>query len=77
MASSKPLEDDMSDTSSISDPLDTRDDEGWEDMEKDEESLTIVSLFDEKTFPDARSMLTFCRDNHGFDVWKIKQNLGK
>ncbi|KAJ9639268.1 Ribosomal protein arginine N-methyltransferase rmt3 [Knufia peltigerae] len=68
--------DNVSDSSSSSDPLDTRNDEGWEDVEQDEEPITVVSLFDEKTFPDASSMLTYCRDNHNFDIWKIRQTLG-
>ncbi|KEF61046.1 protein arginine N-methyltransferase 3 [Exophiala aquamarina CBS 119918] len=66
---------DLSDTSSVSDPLDTRNDEGWEDVEQDEESITVVSLFDDRTFPNARDMLEYCRDNHGFDIWKLRQGL--
>jgi protein arginine N-methyltransferase 3 len=69
--------DDASDSSSLSDPLDTRNDEGWEDVEQDEEPITVVSLFDEKTFPDARSMLSYCRDHHGFDMWKLRQDFGE
>ncbi len=42
---------DVSDSSSLSDPLDTRNDEGWEDVEQDEEPTTVVSLFEERTFP--------------------------
>jgi protein arginine N-methyltransferase 3 len=67
---------DLSDTSSASDPLDTRDDEGWEDVEQDEESVIVVSLFDDRTFPDAKEMLEYCRDNHGFDIWKLRQTFG-
>lgn len=67
---------DLSDTSSVSDPLDTRNDEGWEDVEQDEESITVVSLFDDRTFPDAKEMLEYCRDNYGFDIWKLRQELG-
>ena len=46
-------------------------------MENDEESVSFVSLFDEKTFPNAQSMLAHCQDNHNFDIWKIRQNLGE
>lgn len=67
---------DLSDTSSASDPLDTRNDEGWEDVEQDEESIIVVSLFDDRTFSDAKEMLKYCRDNHGFDIWKLRQNFG-
>lgn len=69
--------DDASDTSSLSDPLDTTNDEGWEDVEQDEEPITIVSLFDANTFTGARSMLSHCKENHGFDIWKIRQDHGE
>ncbi|KAL2410461.1 Ribosomal protein arginine N-methyltransferase rmt3 [Exophiala dermatitidis] len=65
---------DLSDSSSSSDPLDTMDDEGWEDVEPDEESVTVLSLFDDKTFPDARTMLAYSRDQHGFDIWKLRKD---
>lgn len=68
---------DLSDSSSSSDPLDTMDDEGWEDVEPDEESATVLSLFDDKTFPDARSMLSYSRDQHGFDIWKLRKDFGE
>lgn len=68
--------DSLSDSSSSSDPLDTRNDEGWEDVEQDEEPITVISLFDEKTFSDASSMLTYCRDNYNFDIWNLRQELG-
>ncbi|OAL26225.1 hypothetical protein AYO22_04403 [Fonsecaea multimorphosa] len=72
--STEPQMDGVSDTSSESDPLDTTNDEGWEDMEQDEEPMTIVSLLDESTFPDAQSMLAHCRDTHGLDIWKLRQD---
>jgi hypothetical protein len=69
--------DGVSDTSSISDPLDTRDDDGWEDLENDEESVTFKSLFDDQSFSSAQDMLAHCRDNHSFDIWKLKQDFGE
>ena len=69
--------DGASDSSSSSDPLDTANDEGWEDLENDEESVSILSLFDERTFPNAQSMLAHCRGNHGFDIWKLRQDFGE
>jgi protein arginine N-methyltransferase 3 len=63
--------------SSASDPLDNRHDEGWEDVEPDDEPLTIVSLFDEKTFPNVIDMLHYCKDKYNFDVWQVRKNLGK
>ncbi|EXJ86827.1 protein arginine N-methyltransferase 3 [Capronia epimyces CBS 606.96] len=65
---------DSSSSSSISDPLDTRDDDGWEDLEPDEESISVLSLFDKQIFPDAKSMLSYCREHHGFDIWKLRQD---
>ncbi|KAK5324894.1 Ribosomal protein arginine N-methyltransferase rmt3 [Exophiala xenobiotica] len=68
--------DGVSESSSLSDPLDTTNDEGWEDVEQDEESITVVSLFDDKIFPDAAGMLAYCRDSYGFDIWKLRQDFG-
>lgn len=69
--------DELSDSSSITDPLDTRDDEGWEDVEQDEEQLTLVSLFDSETFSDPRRLLESAREKHGFDIWGLRKNHGK
>lgn len=60
---------------SISDTSSSSDGE-WLDVEPDEESLTIVSFFDDKTFPDAKSMLTHCSENHGFDFLSTCERLG-
>ncbi|RVX72243.1 hypothetical protein B0A52_04447 [Exophiala mesophila] len=68
--------DDFSDSSSITDPLDTRDDEGWEDVEQDEEQLTLISLFDSETFSDPRRLLESAREKHGFDIWRLRQDHG-
>jgi type I protein arginine methyltransferase len=62
--------------SSSSDILDQRNEEGWEDVEDDTEAITVVSLFDDKTFPSAKEMLTDCKSNHGFDIWKVRSDLG-
>ena len=56
--------------------LDVEEDEGWEDLEPDVEEVAIQSLFDEKTFPDARSMLQYCLDTYHFDFLKIRKELG-
>ncbi|EXJ57301.1 protein arginine N-methyltransferase 3 [Cladophialophora yegresii CBS 114405] len=68
-----PQPDSASEVSSTSDPLDTRNDEGWEDVENDEETVAVTSLFDEQAFPSAQAMLAYCRDSHGFDIWKLRQ----
>lgn len=62
--------------SSTSDILDQRNEEGWEDVEDDTEAITVVSLFDEQTFPSAKAMLAHCKSNHGFDIWKVRSDLG-
>lgn len=63
--------------SSMTDSLDNRNDEGWEDVEPDEEALTIVSLFDEKTFPNIIDMLQHCKDKYSFDIRAIHKDLRK
>jgi hypothetical protein len=63
--------------SSVSDPLDNRNDDGWEDVEPDDEPLTVVSLFDEKTFPNVVDMLHYCKDKYSFDMWAVRKELGE
>lgn len=62
--------------SSTSDPLDLSKDEGWEDIEPEEQAESIVSLFNDKIFPDARSMLNDCKENFQFDLLKVRKDLG-
>ncbi|OAX81802.1 hypothetical protein ACJ72_03857 [Emergomyces africanus] len=62
--------------SSTSDPLDLSKDEGWEDVELDEESEPVISLFSDKAFPDARSMLNDCKENYHFDLLGVQKDLG-
>jgi hypothetical protein len=65
-----------SDLSSDGGSEDAFGDAGWQDLELDEESMVVVSLFDEATFPDLRSMLDYCREKHGFDFMSIRAKLG-
>lgn len=62
--------------SSVSDILDQRNEEGWEDVEDDTEAITVVSLFDDQTFSSAKEMLQHCKARHNFDIWKVKTELG-
>ncbi|OJD15479.1 hypothetical protein AJ78_04275 [Emergomyces pasteurianus Ep9510] len=62
--------------SSASDPLDLSKDEGWEDVELDEESEPITGLFSDKVFPDARSMINDCKENFNFDLLAVQKDLG-
>lgn len=52
--------------------------EGWDDVEEgaDEESLEIVSLLDDKVFPDAQSMLEHLKDSFKFDFVAVRDRLG-
>lgn len=54
--------------------------EGWNDVEEDldneEESLEVVSLFDDKVFPDAASMLNYTKDKYNFDFVATRDRLG-
>lgn len=55
---------------------DSRDEEGWSDAEEDEEETTeVISLLDDRVFPDVLSMLTHCKEKHGFDFLGIRQRL--
>jgi hypothetical protein len=63
------LSDDLTSESSISD----RDDNGWEDAEADEEEVQVVSLFDEKVFDNAKSMLEYCKERYSFDFISVQR----
>lgn len=65
-----------SSSSSDTDPLDTRGDEGWEDAEPDVEEIQVVSLFDSEVFPDLKAMIEDCKKRHNFDFIAIQKKLG-
>jgi protein arginine N-methyltransferase 3 len=50
-------------------------DEGWQDVEPDEEEVVIISLFDDKVFSSVHAMLDYCRDNFQFDFIATKNRL--
>lgn len=52
-------------------------DAGEEDDEDDEEEETpeVISLLDDRVFPDVLCMLTYCKEKHGFDFLGIRQRL--
>lgn len=62
---------------SLSDESNSSDEEGWEDVEPDDESQPVVGLFSEQVFPDVRSMLQECKDKHNFDLLKLQKDLGR
>lgn len=67
-----------SSSSSSTDPLDTRDDEGWEDANPDDdtENIQIKSFFDDTYFSDVRYMLNECKIRYNFDFLGILRRLG-
>lgn len=61
---------------SESDDSDSRDEEGWSDAEEDEEETQeVISLLDDRVFPDVMSMLAHCKEKHGFDFLGVRQRL--
>ena len=71
-----PVGENFADNRSVSDSSDTSNEEGWEDVEADEESQPVVGLFSEQVYPDARSMLKECKEKYNFDLLKIQKDLG-
>jgi protein arginine N-methyltransferase 3 len=47
----------------------------WQDLESDNESITIVSLFDAKTFTSTNDMLEHCKEQHDFDLIALIKRL--
>ncbi|KAJ5155730.1 protein arginine methyltransferase RmtB [Penicillium capsulatum] len=64
------------DARSVSDESDSSTEEGWEDVEPDDETQPVVGLFSEEIFPDVRSMLQASKEKHGFDLLAIQKQLG-
>ncbi|KAL1873768.1 Ribosomal protein arginine N-methyltransferase rmt3 [Paecilomyces lecythidis] len=69
-------DDNFSDSgSSTSDELDITKDEGWEDVEPDDDSQPIVGLFSADVYPDVRSMLKETKEKYNFDLRRIQKEL--
>lgn len=67
---------DVDNPSVTSEDSDATDEEGWEDLEPDDETQPVVGLFSDKVYPDARTMLKESKDKHDFDLKKIQKDLG-
>ncbi|KAI0202511.1 S-adenosyl-L-methionine-dependent methyltransferase [Astrocystis sublimbata] len=69
----RPIRDDPpSDSESDS----SKDDEGWNDVEEeDEDTQEVISLLDDRVFPDVISMLAYCKEKHSFDFLGVRQKL--
>ncbi|EAQ83906.1 hypothetical protein CHGG_10310 [Chaetomium globosum CBS 148.51] len=48
---------------------------GDEDEDDEQEQVSIISLFDDKVFSDAPSMLAYCKDKFGFDFLAVRDRL--
>ncbi|KAF4554361.1 Ribosomal protein arginine N-methyltransferase rmt3-like protein [Elsinoe fawcettii] len=68
--------DNESDSSSGSGISIRQDSEGWEDVEPDVETIEVKDFFSDKTFPDVKSMLEYCKTEHGFDFAQTQRSLG-
>ena len=66
----------MDSDSTTSDPLDLRDDEGWEDVEPDVEAEQVVCLFCSDVYPQVRLMNRHCKENHEFDLVEFRREHG-
>src|SRR5262245_17842948 len=49
---------------------------GEEDDDEEQEQVSVVSLLDDKVFPDAPSMLAHCKNKFGFDFVGTRDRLG-
>lgn len=50
--------------------------EGWEDVEQEDDAQPVVGLFTDREYSDVRSMLKDCREKHGFDLRRIHEKFG-
>lgn len=74
-----PAGDDYSDSDSASDSLNAvnnEDDEGWEDVEPEEETQPVVGLFSAEVYPDVRALLKDTKERYNFDLVKVQKDLG-
>jgi type I protein arginine methyltransferase len=70
--------DSYSDSDSASDSLNivNGNDEGWEDVEPEEEGQPVVGLFSADVYPDVRAMLKDTKERYNFDLVKVQRDLG-
>lgn len=52
------------------------DDQEWLDDEDGEvETVSVISLLDDRVFPDALSMVSYCKEKYGLDFLSIRNRL--
>ena len=56
--------------------LDLEEDKEWEDAEADEETISFICLFGEKSFGNVNAMLEHCRYVHDCDIVQVQKDLG-
>jgi protein arginine N-methyltransferase 3 len=69
-------EDSYSDSDSASDILNPANDEGWEDVEPEDDSQPVVGLFSADVYPDVRVMLKETKERYNFDLVKVQKDFG-
>ncbi|CEL07493.1 Putative Protein arginine methyltransferase RmtB [Aspergillus calidoustus] len=74
LSSDRPLND-VDRDSVTSEDSDATDEEGWEDVEPDDETQPVVGLFSDKVYPDVRSLLVETKEKHDFDLRRILKEL--
>lgn len=70
-----PRDEDTRSTAS-SEGSDVSDEEGWQDVEPEDESEPIVGLFTDKIYPDVNAMLQETKDKYDFDLQRIQKEFG-
>lgn len=64
---------------SDSDVSDVSDEQEWlnddDDDEGEEETVQVISLLDDRVFPDAISMISYCKEKYGFDFIAVRDRL--
>lgn len=57
---------------------DVSDESSWDDVEgsgEEENEAAIISLFDDRVFSDAVSMVSYCKERYGFDFLATRDRL--
>jgi protein arginine N-methyltransferase 3 len=70
------VDDGYSDSDSASDSFNPANDEGWEDVEPEDDSQPVVGLFSSDIYPDVPSMLKESKEQYSFDFVKVQKDLG-
>lgn len=58
------------------DVLDLADDEGWEDLEPDVETVEACCLLCDLKLQDTKAVLLHCAEGHGLDIIEVQKDLG-